>query len=102
MCEQVAHERGLAVQSPFEEYLRTGKFRVAGTNAFQIDVFANLQELVANFDPIDHLVAKLLLLADLSVDETLAAKVVGRTCPRCGAKANPAATSCAACGTSLP
>jgi hypothetical protein len=76
-CAKVATERGLTVQSPFEEYLRTGKLRVAAKNAFQLDVFANIREMAANFDPIDHVAAKLLVLAGLGADDTLASRLRG-------------------------
>lgn len=75
VCAHVAGEKGLEVRTPFEEYLRTGKVRVAGRNAFEVDVFANLREMAADFDPIDHLVAKLFVLGDLGDDDTLASRL---------------------------
>lgn len=97
VAAQVAAEHGLRVETPFEEYLRTGRVRYAGTNAFQLDVFANVREMAANFDPIDHLVAKLLVIAAVSKDEALAAKVIGRPCPKCGARVAADAKACPAC-----
>ena len=105
LAAQVAGEHGLRVETPFDEYLRTGKLRVAGRTAFQIDVFANAKEMAANFHPIDHLIAKVLVLAELSRDEALAARVagvVGRACARCGAFLAAGARTCASCGAPTP
>lgn len=77
VCRRVADENGLAVQTSLEEYVRHGKVRVAGTNAFQLDVFGNLREMAANFDPIDVLATKVLVLAAVSGDATLAARLRG-------------------------
>ncbi len=95
---EVAGEHGLRVETPFASYLETGKVRLAGTNAFQVDVFSNVREMAAEFLPIDHLVAKLLVVAAVSKDEALAAKVVGRPCPTCGARVSADAAACPACG----
>lgn len=75
VCAHVATEKGLDVRTSYEEYLRTGRLRVAGTNAFEVDVFANLRAMAADFDPIDRLVAKLYLLGDLGDDDTLASRL---------------------------
>lgn len=101
VCRQVAEEHGMAVPTPFEEYLRTGRLRVAGTNAFQLDVFANVREMAANFDPIDHLIAKVLVLAEVRDDASLTARVAGRSCASCGAFVAAKATTCASCGASV-
>jgi len=101
LCSQVAEDHGMAVPTPFEEYLRTGRLRVTGTNAFQIDVFASVQEMAANFDPIDHLIAKVLVLAQIREDATLTARVSGRACPACGAFVSPGAAKCASCGAAV-
>lgn len=77
VCQRIASENGLAVDTPLEDYLQTGKLRVAGTNSFQIDVFANLRDMAANFDPIEALVTKVLVLAAVSSDPTLAARLRG-------------------------
>ena len=95
---EVAGEHGLRVDTPFQAYLETGKLRLAGTNAFQVDVLANVREMAAEFLPIDHLVAKLLVVAAVSKDETLAAKVAGRPCAACGARVAAGAAGCPACG----
>ena len=95
---EVAGEHGLRVETPFEEYLRTGKVRLRGTNAFALDVFANVREMAANFYPIDHLVAKLLVVAAASRDETLAAQIAGRPCPSCGVRVAAGEAACPACG----
>ncbi|TLZ48618.1 MAG: zinc ribbon domain-containing protein [Methanobacteriota archaeon] len=102
VCRQVATEHGLAVPTTFEEYLRTGRIRVTGTNAFAIDVFANAKEMAANFDSIDHLITKVLVVAELREDATLAARISGRACPKCGAFVTDRATTCASCGASIP
>jgi hypothetical protein len=75
VCRRVADENSLAVQTSLEDYIRDGKFRVAGTNKFQLDVFANLREMAANFDPIEVLVTKVLVLSAVSGDKTLAARL---------------------------
>lgn len=75
ICTNVATENGLDVRTPLAEYLKTGRIRLAGTNAFEVDVFTNLREMAANFDPIEHLVAKLLVLGDLGEDEALASRL---------------------------
>ena len=98
LAGEVAGEQGLRVETPFEAYLETGKLRLAGTNAFQVDVFSNVREMAAEFLPIDHLVAKLLVVAAVSRDEALAAQVVGRPCPACGARVPLDAAACPACG----
>lgn len=77
VCRRVALENGLSVETSIGDYIRTGKIRVASTNAFRIDVFANLQAMAANFDPIDTLATKVLVLAAVSGDETLAARLRG-------------------------
>ena len=98
LCRQVAQDRGMAVPTPFEEYLRTGRIRVTGTNAFALDVFANAREMAANFDPIDHLIAKVLVLAEIREDAALAARVAGTACAACGALVPAGASACASCG----
>lgn len=98
---QVAREHGLAVQTPFEEYLRTGRVRLAGTNSFQLDVFANVREMAANFDTVDHLITKVLVLAEVGKDARLAARITGRACPVCGAFVAAEAKTCAACNAPL-
>ncbi len=95
---QVAREHGMAVQTTFEEYLRTGRVRLAGRNAFQLDVFANVREMTANFNTIDHLITKVLVLAEIGKDERLAAQIEGRVCPSCGAFVARDAETCASCG----
>ena len=75
LCASVAVENGLAAPTSFLEYLATGKIRVTGTNAFQFDVFANLRDVAANFDLIDALAAKLMIIAVLSDDATLRARL---------------------------
>jgi len=77
VCAQVAGENGLGLESPLEEYLRTGKLRLAGKNAFQLEVFTNLRDMAANFDTIDALATKVLVLVGLSEDEALAARLRG-------------------------
>ena len=77
VCVRVAAENGMGLRSPMEEYLRTGKIRLAGKNAFQLNVFTNLQDMAANFDPIDALAARVLVLAGIRDDETLAARLRG-------------------------
>jgi hypothetical protein len=77
VCAQVAAENGLGLESPLEEYLRTGKLRLAGKNAFQLDVFTNLRDMAANFDTVDALATKVLVLVGLSEDEALAARLRG-------------------------
>ena len=75
VCAQVAAENGVGLQSPLEEYIRTGKIRLAGKNAFQLNVFTNLRDMAANFDPIDTLAVRVIVLAGLRDDETLAARL---------------------------
>jgi len=75
VCAQVAAENGVGLQSPLEEYVRTGKIRLAGKNAFQLNVFTNLRDMAANFDPIDTLAVRVIVLAGLRDDETLAARL---------------------------
>ena len=98
ICRQIAEDHGMAVPTTFEEYLRTGRVRVTGMNAFAIDVFANAREMAANFDPIDHLIAKLLVLAEIKEDATLMGRVSGQACAVCGAFVSPKADVCASCG----
>ena len=98
LCREVAEDRAMSVPTPFEDYLRTGRIRVAGTNSFQLDVFANVREMAANFYPIDHLIAKVLLIAELREDATLVSQIAGHACASCGAFVPPQAVSCPACG----
>jgi len=105
LAAQVAHEHGLRVETSLEEYLKAGRIQVAGRTTFQIDVFANLQEMAANFLPIDHVIAKLLVIAELSRDESLSkrvASVTGSACRACGAFLAAEAKSCASCGAPVP
>src|SRR3989304_4897783 len=78
---------GLRVDTNFEEYARTGKVRVAGRTSFQLDVFANATEMAGSFLSVDHLIAKLLVLGELSRDDRLAARGSGKACPSGGALA---------------
>jgi len=77
VCARVASEAGAELRSPFEEYLRTGKLRLAGRNAFQLDVFRNLRDMAANFDAIEDLATRVIVLVGLRDDETLAARLRG-------------------------
>ena len=101
IATQVAAEAGLRVDTNFEEYARTGKVRVAGRTSFQLDVFANATEMAGSFLSVDHLIAKLLVLGELSRDDRLAARVSGKACPSCGALAAEAAKTCASCQAPL-
>lgn len=101
IAAQVAAENGLRVETKFEEYLRTGRLRVAARTSFEIDVFANMREMAADFYPVDHLIAKVLVLAEVGRDETLAARVSGHACPTCGAFVSASATTCASCGAAV-
>src|SRR3989442_9930777 len=98
VCRQIAEDHGMAVPTTFEEYLRTGRVRVTGANAFAIDVFANAREMATNFDSIDHLIAKILVLAEIKEDATLLGRVSGQACEVCGAFVSPKAEGCASCG----
>ena len=101
LCRQIAEDRGMAVPTSFEEYLRTGRLRVAGTNSFQLDVFANVREMAANFYPIDHLITKVLVLSELRENASLAARIAGRACTSCGAFVAADASACASCGATV-
>ncbi len=97
VCATVARSSGLEVRSPFPEYLRTGRIGVAGKTPFAIDVFANLREMAADFLPVDHLIAKVLVLGEIGGDAGLAARVVGVACRTCGAFVPPNAETCPSC-----
>jgi hypothetical protein len=81
LCAQIAGENGFALRSSLDDYLATGKLRVAGTNTFRLDVFSNLRDLAANFDPIDVLAARILVLAGLKDDPQLAGRTQGKPNP---------------------
>ena len=98
VCARVARDQGLDVRTNFGEYLKTGRVAVAAMNAFAIDVFTNLREMAADFYPVDHLVAKVLVLGAVGGDTTLAAHIVGIACRRCGAFIPPKGTACPSCG----
>ena len=98
LVAQVAREHGLAVETSFEEYLKAGRVSLAGRTKFSVDVFANIREMAAGFTTIDHLITKVLVLAEVGRDERLAARVTGNACRRCGAFVVEGAETCASCG----